>query len=80
MCLPTIDVQKSGKRLKDLCDEHGVSAKDLQKALGLESCQACYKWFAGKNLPTIDNLTAIAYLLGVSLEDILVTKTEVKKG
>ena len=74
MCLPIIDIEASCKNLKRLCKDRGYSATDLQKALGLESCQACYKWFSGKNLPSIDNLLVISYLLDVTLEEILVTK------
>ncbi len=74
MSLPIIDVEASCRNLKRLCIEKGYSAMDLQKRLGLESCQACYKWFSGKNLPSIDNLMVISYLLDVTIEEILVTK------
>lgn len=74
MSLPVIDVVASCMNLKRLCGEKGITAKDLRRALRLESVQACYKWFAGKNLPSIDNLYIIAQLLGVKIEDIIVTK------
>lgn len=74
MSIPIIDVEASCKRLKELCTEKGYTALDLQKALGLESRQSCYKWFSGKNIPSIDNLLIISRLLDVTLEDILVTK------
>ncbi|MCR5024084.1 MAG: helix-turn-helix transcriptional regulator [Lachnospiraceae bacterium] len=74
MNIRIIDIQASCRKLKSLCDEKGYSAVDMQKALGLESCQACYKWFSGKNLPSIDNLVIISDVLGVSVDEILVTK------
>ncbi len=74
MSLPIIDVKATCMNIKRLCAEKGVSITDLQKAMRLESCQACYKWFAGKNLPSIDNLVIISYLLDVTLEEIIVTK------
>lgn len=74
MCIPVIDIEMSCKNLKCLCEEKGVSANDLRRALRLESVQACYKWFAGKNLPSIDNLYIIAQVLGVKIDDIIVTK------
>ncbi len=74
MSLPVIDVVESCNNLRRLCAEKGISVNDLRKALGLESVQACYKWFAGKNLPSIDNLFIIAQLLGVRIDDIIVTK------
>ena len=74
MYLPIIDVEATCKNLKRLCRERGITALDLQEKLGLESRQACYKWFSGKNLPSIDNMLAISYLLDVTLEEIIVTK------
>lgn len=73
MYLPVLNIESSCRNLKRICEERGYSAASLQKALGLESSQACYKWFAGKNLPNIDNLIAISRLLDVRLEEILVT-------
>lgn len=35
--------------------------------------QAIYKWQQGLALPTIDNLVALAALLGVTIDDIIVT-------
>lgn len=73
MTIPIIDVESSCKKLKQLCEQKGYTAKDLQLALGLESRQSCYKWFAGKNIPSIDNLLIITHLLNVKLEDIIIT-------
>ncbi len=77
MSLPVIDVEASCKNLKRMCMEKGISANELKEVLGLESVQACYKWFAGKNLPSIDNLFIIAQLLGVKIDDIIVAKEDV---
>ncbi len=73
MYLPVINIELSCRNLKRICEERGYSAGSLQKALGLGSSQACYKWFAGKSLPNIDNLIAISRLLDVQLDEILVT-------
>jgi len=69
-----IDVEASGRKIKELSRDKGYSAMDLQNSLGLESCQAVYKWFSGKGLPSIDNLLAIAHLFGVSMEDLIVSR------
>ena len=71
-----IDVEASCMNLRRLCEEKGYSVKEIQTFLKLESCQAVYKWFAGKNLPSIDNLLALSYKLDVTLEEILVTTGE----
>ena len=33
-----------------------------------------YNWFAGKNMPTLDNLVVLAKVLDVAMDDIVVTK------
>ncbi|MBR7173351.1 MAG: helix-turn-helix transcriptional regulator, partial [Clostridia bacterium] len=46
--------------------------RDLQTYFGFEYPQAIYKWQHGECLPTVDNLLALARLLQVSMEDLLV--------
>jgi len=67
-----ICVKLTGENIKRLCEERGLGVKDLQKALGLESRQAIYKWWEGKNIPSIDNLIKLSNILGVTVEDIIV--------
>jgi len=50
-----------------------LTVKDLQDAFGFGTPQAIYKWQQGLALPTIDNLVVLAALLGVKIDDILVT-------
>ena len=50
-----------------------MTVKDLQDAFGFGTPQAIYKWQQGLALPTIDNLVALAAMLGVKIDDILVT-------
>ena len=72
---PTIDLTATGKnivRLRKMC---GLTVRDVQGYFGFEEPQAIYKWQQGKSLPTVDNLLALSFLLGVSIEQILVCKT-----
>ena len=69
---PMIDLQLTGKRIKELREQRGISVKQLQKFLGFEQPQAIYKWQRGECLPTFDNMYAIACLLNVKIDDILV--------
>ena len=71
---PFIDVQATGKNIKRLRQERGLSVKDLQNYFGFEEPQAIYKWQWGQCLPSVDNLFALCYLLDVRFEDILVAK------
>lgn len=70
--LPIVDVQRTGANINAIRKNAGLSVKDLQQALGLNSTQAIYKWLSGKCLPTIDNLVVLSALLNVKIDDIIV--------
>lgn len=73
MCdIPTIDLEKTGKKIVELRNDKNMSVKDLQNIFGFTTPQAIYKWQQGTALPTIDNLVVLAAVFKVSLEDILV--------
>lgn len=69
---PSIDIKKTGKRIKEVCEQHLVTAKELQELLNLGSVQAVYHWFQGERLPNVDNLFAISRLLEVPMDELLV--------
>ena len=69
---PTIDLQRTGRRIQRLRRERGLSVRDLQAYFGFEYPQAIYKWQWGECLPSVDNLYALASLLGVQMQDLLV--------
>jgi len=73
--LPVIDMVKTGQNIGRLRKRAGLSVKDLQDAFGFATPQAIYKWQRGTALPTIDNLVALAAILQVRVDDILVTDT-----
>lgn len=69
---PKIDMVGTGQLINRLRIDAGMSVRDIQIILGLESTQAIYKWLAGKGLPSIDNLVVLASVLNVSLDDLIV--------
>ena len=69
---PIIDLEATGKNIARLRDQAGLSVQDLQKKLCFVSEQAIYKWECGKNLPTVDNLIALADIFGVTIDDIII--------
>ena len=71
--IPTVDLVATGKNIEKLRKEAGLSVKELQNIFGFGTPQAIYKWQQGLALPTIDNLVALAALLGVTINDIIVT-------
>jgi len=69
---PVIDLKKTGRSIERRRVEAGLTVRDLQAYFGFEYPQAIYKWQHGECLPTVDNLLALARLLRVSMEDLLV--------
>lgn len=74
MSIPVIDVTKTGKNIKKLMENEGLSVKDVQEKLDMEYPLSVYNWIWGKNLPSVDNLVALSAILGVKIEKILVFK------
>ena len=73
--LPTIDMIRTGQNINRLRILAGLTVKDLQDMFGFATPQAIYKWQRGTALPTVDNLVALASILQVRLDDILVIDT-----
>lgn len=71
---PVIDMIATGRNISDLRKARGLSVSDLQEYFGFEAPQAIYKWQKGQSLPSTDNLYALAVLLEVSIEDILILR------
>lgn len=71
--IPAINMAKTGQNIVTLRKRAGLSVKDLQDVFGFGTPQAIYKWQQGLALPTIDNLVVLASLLGVKIDDIIVT-------
>ena len=71
ICL-SIKQEETGKRIKQLLQDHGYKVKDIQGAMRFETPQVVYKWLSGKSLPSLDNFVILSRLLNTSIEDILV--------
>lgn len=69
---PVIDLAETGRRIERQRRQSGLTVRDLQAFFGFEYPQAIYKWQHGECLPTVDNLLALARILRVSMEDLLV--------
>ena len=71
--LPRIHMIETGRNITRLRKEAGLTAKELQEAFGFATPQAIYKWQRGMSLPTVDNLLILSVLLGVSLDELIIT-------
>ena len=65
---------ETGRRLRKLMNWHGVTVREVQEEMELESPQAIYKWLNGRALPSLENLLILGRLLNVSMEDMLVAE------
>ena len=53
--------------------DKGITARELQIIMDFPYVQTIYNWFAGKNMPTIDNLVVLAKILAVPMDELVVT-------
>lgn len=67
-----IDMQKTGQKIKEACDNQGITVRQLQDELKIGSFQSIYSWFHGKTLPSLDNFYALCKLLDVPMESMIV--------
>lgn len=73
--IPVINMTATGINIARLRKNAGISVEAIQDALGFSTPQAIYKWQNGTAMPTIDNLVALAAILGVTVDEIIVCQT-----
>ena len=71
MLVPVVDMKLTGQNIASLRTQRGISVRDLQLMLGFTPPQSIYKWQRGETLPTIENLAALACILGVTIDAIV---------
>ena len=70
---PVLDLAATGAKIKTVMKDKGLTARELQIIMNFPYVQTIYNWFAGKNMPTIDNLVVLAKILAVPMDDLVVT-------
>lgn len=71
----TINVEKTGEKLKLVTREKGYDVRDLMTLTGFSS-QAIYKWFNGRSLPSTDTLVVLSKALDMEIIELLVIDGE----
>ena len=74
MDYPVIDPVQTGSNIRHLIKASGNTIAGVGRMLGIADMSTMYKWLRGDALPGIDNMLALSILLGVPINDILVTK------
>lgn len=72
MTIPIIDMEATGRNIKQFRRERGMTVSELREVFGFTNPQAIYRWESGGSLPTIDNLVILASVLGVTIDEILI--------
>ena len=72
MNIPTLNLAATGKNITGLRIRAGLTVRDLQNMFGFATPQAIYKWQNGAAMPTLDNLVALAAILNVTIDEIIV--------
>jgi len=70
---PVLDLAATGAKIKTVMKDKGITARELQIIMDFPYVQTIYNWFAGKNMPTIDNLVVLAKILAVPMDNLVVT-------
>lgn len=76
--VPTINMEATGRNIRRLRENAGLTVKDIQDIFGFETPQAIYKWQRGTAMPTLDNLVVLSVVLEVTIDEILVVNNEKK--
>ena len=67
-----IDMAATGTNIRRLRQEHGLSVRDIQEAMGFDGPSAVYKWEQGLSLPSIEHMMVLSKLFDMRMEDILI--------
>ena len=67
-----IDTAATGRNIKRLRQEEGLTINDLQEALGFETPYSIYRWQKGDTVPSVDNLVILADIFDVAMDEIVV--------
>lgn len=62
----------TGRNIRRIMEDRGISVRDLQKYLGLAVPQGIYHWLDGRSIPSVDNLYAMSELFRIPIDKLLV--------
>lgn len=70
---PVINTKETGKKIRETVKKSGYTAETVREKLEISDKGSIYKWFRGETLPSLDNFLALSLLLGVTVNDLVVT-------
>lgn len=69
---PVINMAATGIRLRQIMKEKKMTARDVQRYLGLSCVQSVYRWLGGHSLPSVDHLYALSELFHMPMDQMIV--------
>lgn len=69
-----VDMDATGKRIKEKIKGSRMKVGYIRKQLGVSSSNTFYRWFHGYGLPDTERLFQLADLLGCAPDDLIVTR------
>ena len=69
-----IDFEATGKNIKKLRENAGLSVKKLAHLVGFKTIQGIYRWQEGKTLPTMETLFLLSNIFHKKINEIVLLK------
>ena len=67
----TIDMNATGKKLKEMRKRYGMTIKQIQEVCGISAAAVC-KWQNGQAIPSLDNLLILSHIWNVKIDDLII--------
>lgn len=77
---PVVDAEATGKKIREIMDQQGISPTMVQKVLGGVSLQGIYKWFNGQSLPQLDKFAVLSNMLNTPIDDLIVVQNQKREN
>lgn len=71
--MPTVNMTVTASNIKALIKAHGLKITEIQNVCGSNTPQSIFKWMRGEALPSLDDLVILAHILGVTIDEIIIT-------
>ena len=69
-----IDFEATGKNIKKLRENAGLSVEKLAHLVGFKAKQGIYRWQEGKTLPTMETLFLLSNIFHKKINEIVLLK------
>lgn len=74
MRVPKVDAEATGENIRRYRKEEGFTQTELANCFNFTTQQMVWRWENGKSVPSVDNLVILSFILGVSIDDLVVRK------